>query len=73
MNPSSMVIVKVIEELSQIALFESVITDNTAPETEIFNYFANVSTLSLTLAIENVGRGQENGESRSEEITEMDC
>jgi hypothetical protein len=50
-----------------------VITDNTAPETEIFNYFANVSTLSFTLAIENVGRGQKNGESRSEEITEVDC
>lgn len=57
-----------------MALFESVITVSEEPETEIFNYFANVSTnLSLTFAIENVRRRQEDSESGSEEVTEVDC
>ncbi len=42
-NSCSNILVKVFEELSQVELFESVMVSKDMPETEIFNYFANVS------------------------------
>ena len=42
-NNASFVIIKVLEELSQVEIFISVAIDKKAQETEIFNYFAAVS------------------------------
>jgi hypothetical protein len=41
-NSCSSILVKVFEELSQAELFQSVMVQKDMPETEIFNYFANV-------------------------------
>jgi len=60
-NSCSSILVKVFEELSQIELFQSVLVQKDMPETEIFNYFANVSSLdSLTsMCLEDERRRQE--------------
>lgn len=42
-NSISLVVAKVLEELAQVELFEAVPVQKDVPETEIFNYFANVS------------------------------
>jgi hypothetical protein len=38
-------------ELAQVELFEAVPVQKEHPETEIFNYFANVSTTAIFLGI----------------------
>lgn len=60
-NSCSSILVKVFEELSQIELFQSVLVQKDMPETEIFNYFANVSFAdSLTsMCLEDERRRQE--------------
>jgi len=44
----SSILIKIFEELSQIQLFQSVMVQKDIPETEIFNYFANVSSFLFT-------------------------
>ena len=71
-NSCSSILVKVFEELSQIELFQSVLVQKDMPETEIFNYFANVSSSdSLTsMCLEDERRRQEDCSQDLEEDAE---
>ena len=63
-NSVSFVILKVLEELSHVELFKSVLIDKRQQETEIFNYFAKVShftCLNETFFVENEHRRLESG------------
>jgi glutamate/tyrosine decarboxylase-like PLP-dependent enzyme len=42
-NSISLVVVRVLEELAQVELYDAVAVQKDVPESEIFNYFANVS------------------------------
>lgn len=50
-NSPSFIVLKIVEELSHVELFRSVLIDKAKPETEIFNYFAKVSDLRLSSSV----------------------
>ena len=56
-NSVGHIIFKILEELAQVELYEAVVVSKDQPETEIFNYFANVSQSFASNVLENERRG----------------